>query len=51
MCVFWIACLVAFMSLIRIECLVAFVNVFVYFLLVYVIFLCVNAGISLDDGS
>ncbi len=57
MCVFRIVCLVAFVNVIRIECLVvfvcafrieclvAFVNVFVYCLLIYVLFLCVNAGI------
>ncbi len=59
MCVLWIACLVAFVSVFRIECLVvfvcvfrieclvAFVNLFVFCLLIYVIFLCVNAGISI----
>ncbi len=56
--IFWIVCLVTFVSVFRIECLaeslcvcvfrivclLAFMNVFVYCLLIYVIFLCVNAG-------
>ncbi len=56
--IFWIVYLVAFVSVFRfwvfnwvcvcvfrIVCLLAFMNVFVYCLLIYVIFVCVNAGI------
>ncbi len=43
---FRIACLVVLcVCIFWIMCLLAFVNVFVYCLLIYVIFLCVNAGI------